>query len=107
MVYDEGLAERVRETLAEPLEERKMFGGIAWMYDGHMLVGIVGDDLMARVGPEQEATARQMVGARPMDFTGKPMKGYVFVGPQGTEDDERLADWIGMAKRFVATLPPK
>lgn len=108
MAYDEGLAERVRDLLAqEPVIERKMFGGIAWMYKGHMLVGIIGDELMVRVGTDQEALALKKEGARPMDFTGRPMKGYVFVAPDGIEEEANLEEWIGMAKRFVGTLPPK
>ena len=109
MAYDEGLAERLRDALrSHPgVTERKMFGGIAFMTRGYMFVGIVGDALMARVGPEryEEALARPHV--RVMDFTGKPMKGYVFVDPPGIEDEEDLAAWVDPCLRFVLSLPPK
>jgi TfoX/Sxy family transcriptional regulator of competence genes len=109
MAYDEGLAERLREAF-HPLRgitERKMFGGIAFMSRGHMFVGIVGDTLMARVGPEQYEDALARPHVRTMDFTGKPMKGLVFVDPPGFEDDAELADWIARSYGFVQTLPAK
>ena len=108
MAYDEGLAERLREIFPSPgIAEKKMFGGIAFMTRGYMFVGIVGDILMARVGPDyyEQALARPHV--RVMDFTGKPMKGYVFVDPAGFESDEDLAEWAERGYRFVQTLPPK
>jgi hypothetical protein len=109
VAYDEGLAERIRDVLrSRPnLSERAMFGGLAFMLDGHMAVGIIGDTLMARVGPEayEQALARRHV--RTMDFTGRPMKGYVFVDSPGLERDADLAAWIEGCARFVATLPRK
>ena len=77
------------------------------MLGGHMMVGIVKDSLMARVGEAAEARALAKAGARPMDFTGKPMKGYVFVDPEGIAEDRDLESWIGMAKSFVEGLPAK
>jgi TfoX/Sxy family transcriptional regulator of competence genes len=109
MPYDEGLAERVREAL-EPkrgITERKMFGGLAFLAHGHMFVGIVGDVLMARIGPEAYDTALERPHVREMDFTGKPMKGYVFVDPRGLSSDSALAGWVQQCHRFVQTLPPK
>ena len=84
-----------------------MFGGVAFMARGYMFVGIVGDVLMARVGPDyyEQALARPHV--RVMDFTGKPMKGYVFVDPEGFESDADLAEWAERGYRFIQTLPPK
>ena len=108
MAYDEGLAERLREVIpARGISERKMFGGVAFMARGYMFAGIVGDVLMARVGPDyyEQALARPHV--RVMDFTGKPMKGYVFVDPPGLESDEDLAEWAQRGYSFVQTLPPK
>ena len=108
MAYDEGLAERLREILPrEGVTERKMFGGIAFLERGYMFVGIVGDTLMARVGPEHYREALSRPHVRVMDFTGKPMNGYVFVDPAGFEDDADLADWVERGRRFVQTLPPK
>ncbi|MBI4290618.1 MAG: TfoX/Sxy family protein [Betaproteobacteria bacterium] len=109
MAYDEGLAERLREVLQSQrgISERKMFGGLAFMNRGYMFVGIVGDVLMARVGPEyyREALSRPYV--REMDFTGKPMKGYVFVDPPGFELDADLSDWALRCHGFIQTLPAK
>ena len=109
MPYDEGLAERIREALEgqRAITERQMFGGLAFMAHGHMFVGIVGDTLMARVGTEAYPSALAKPSAREMDFTGKPMKGYVFVDPPGFADDDTLADWVARSHRFVRSLPPK
>ncbi len=109
MAFDEGIAERLREVLAEMPEvfERKMFGGIAFMVYGHMSCGVIGDILMVRVGPEQYPEALQRPHAREMDFTGKPLNGFVYVDPPGFESDEDLASWVGMSLGFVTTLPPK
>jgi len=109
MAFDEGLAERVRDALREQREisERRMFGGLAFMYRGHMFVGILGDTLMARVGPDQYADALRRSGARKMDFTGKPMKGYVFVSPDAIDTDSTLERWIAQCLAFAGSLPPK
>ena len=109
MAYDEGLAERLREIFAgqNDIVEKRMFGGFAFMWHGNMCCGIVSDTLMARVGPEQYMAALKRPFAREMDFTGKPMKGYVYVGPAGLEDDEALALWVKLCQNFVATLPAK
>ena len=109
MAYDEGLAERIRDALREhsDMTERKMFGGIAFMLGGHMAVGILGNSLMARVGPDRYLEALREPGVRQMDFTGKPMKGYVFVAPEAIEDDSTLGEWIGRCTAFVRSLPPK
>jgi hypothetical protein len=109
MAYDEGLAERIRETLADVhgVSERRMFGGIAFMLQGHMFVGLVGSTLMARVGPDQYAQALRRPHVREMDFTGRPLKGYVYVDEAGTAEDEDLAKWVGACRGFVATLPHK
>ncbi len=84
-----------------------MFGGLAFMLHGNMFVGILGSTLMARVGPtrHQEALAKPHV--RKMDFTGRPMKGYVFIDPDGLEEDHDLETWISICLEFVATLPRK
>jgi hypothetical protein len=109
VAYDEKLADRVRGALAdEPsLEERKMFGGIAFMVDGHMCVGIVGAELMVRLGPEgtQDALGRPHV--REMDFTGRPSRNMVFVRPPGLRTAAALRGWIDRARAFVRTLPAR
>ena len=109
MAYDEGVAERIRELFADrrDVEEKKMFGGIAFMLRGHMCVGVVNEVLMARVGPDQYEDALQRPHARQMDFTGKPMKGFLYVDPAGFESDGALRAWIELCQRFVMTLPAK
>ncbi len=109
MAFDPGLAQRIRDTLADHpgLSERRMFGGLAFMLGGHMAVGVVGDVLMARVGPQHSAQALQQPHVRPMDFTGRPLKGYVYVDPAGIAEDAALAAWVNACAGFVATLPPK
>jgi hypothetical protein len=109
LAYDEGLAERIRDALRgrQGVSERRMFGGIAFMLDGNMALGIVGESLMARVGPLRYADALALPHVRPMDFTGKPMKGYVYVDPPGIEEDAALENWITACSAFVASLPPK
>jgi hypothetical protein len=84
-----------------------MFGGLAFMINGHMCVGLIGDDLMVRVGPEGYAEALAHPHTRPMDFTGRPMKGYVYVAPMGYQADDDLRAWVGRGLTFVSRLPPK
>ena len=108
MAYDEALAERIRDRLTEMpgVTDKRMFGGIAFMTDGNMTVGVTGDDLMVRVGPDATEEALAQPGARPFDMTGRPMRGWVVV--DGAElDDDVLSEWIERARSFVATLPPK
>ncbi len=108
MPYDEGLAERLRDTLAgEAYEEKKMFGGLCFMVRGHMCVGVSGDELMVRVGPEAYAEALEQSFARKMDFTGRPLRGFVFVAPEGIAEDSTLAAWVERGGRFVRSLPAK
>jgi hypothetical protein len=107
--YDEGLAERLRESLQSQrnITEKKMFGGLAFMSRGYMFVGILGDVLMARVGPEYYEQALSRPYVREMDFTGKPLNGYVFVDPPGFEEDMELSEWVQRCHNFVQSLPPK
>jgi hypothetical protein len=109
MAYDEGVAERIREIFDQryDVEEKKMFGGIAFMVRGHMCCGVVNDTLMARVGPDRYADALQQPHTREMDFTGKPMKGFIYVDPAGFETDERLSNWVNICENFISTLPSK
>lgn len=109
MAYDEALADRVRDALAPRAEvsERKMFGGIAFMVGGNMAVGVLGEELMVRLDPADAEQALAEADTRPMDFTGKPMKGMLFVEPTGTESDDALAGWVDAGADHAASLPPK
>lgn len=109
MPFDEGLAERVRDIVSSDRSttEKKMFGGLAFMSGGYMFIGISGEALMARVGPENYEKALSLPNVRIMDFTGKPMKGYVFVDPPGFDKDSDLSKWVDLCHRFVKSLPPK
>jgi TfoX/Sxy family transcriptional regulator of competence genes len=108
MAYDENLAERVRAILApEPsVSERKMFGGLAFMIEGHMCCGVVGDDLMLRLGPDGSDAALKRPHVRQMDFTGRPMTSMVFIEPDGLRGTA-LRRWVEKAATFARTLPPK
>jgi TfoX/Sxy family transcriptional regulator of competence genes len=109
MAYDEQLAERIRTTLAdqEAVEERKMFGGISFLHHGNMVCGVVRETLMLRLGADRAEAALDEPHARPMDFTGRPMRGMVYVDPPGFSTDDALAAWVARALEFAATLPPK
>ena len=110
MAYDEGVAQRLRETyesLAVPFVEKKMFGGVAFMVRGHVSCGVIGDTLLVRVGPERYADALKRPHAREMDFTGKPLNGFVYVAPEGFDDDAALLAWVEESLEFVAALPAK
>ena len=108
MAYDEGLAQRLREALSDrPVVEKKMFGGLAFMLQGNMCCGVNDDELMARVGPDAYEESLAQAHARPMDITGRPLKGYVYVASPGFEDDRDLEAWVERCVRFVLTLPAK
>jgi TfoX/Sxy family transcriptional regulator of competence genes len=109
MAFDEGLAQRLREELAGTggVAEKRMFGGLAFLVDGNMCVGVIGDELIVRVGLDATEAALERPGSRLFDFSGRPMKGWITVGPDALEDDEALAGWVGSALAFVRTLPPK
>ncbi|MFZ5524843.1 MAG: TfoX/Sxy family protein [Pseudomonadota bacterium] len=109
MAYDERLAKRLRDLLRQhdKVSEKKMFGGLAFMLDGHMFAGILGDRLMARVGPAGYADALRQPHVSEMDFTGKPMKGYVYIKPEGFESDQDLEKWVALCAKFVSLLPAK
>ena len=109
MSYDEKLAARIRALLdSNPgLSERKMFGGIAFMINGNMCCGVSGEDLMLRVGAADCEAALAQPHAWPMDFTGRPMKSMVFVGPGGTRSGKSLSAWVDRACTFASSLPPK
>ena len=109
MAFDERIAQRVRDILADecPAKERRMFGGLAFMVKGHRCCGIVGADLVIRVGADAHDQALSRPHARAMDFTGRPMKGFVYVGPLGYRSTTALRKWIQRGLHFVLSLPPK
>ena len=109
MAYNEHLAGRIREVLADrkDLTEKKMFGGLSFILGGNMYCGIVGDDLVVRVGPDSHEKSLAKPHARPMDFTGRSLKGMVYVGPEGQRTDKELTYWLGQGVSFALSLPPK
>ncbi|MGW7357260.1 TfoX/Sxy family protein [Streptomyces sp. NPDC054802] len=109
MTYDEGLAERIRARLGRDpaIAERRMFGGLAFLHEGNMAVGVIGEDLMVRVGPDATDAALARPGARAFDFTGRPMRGWVVVAASALAEDEALDAWIDQGHAFAAGLPPK
>ena len=109
MAFDQGLARRLREILAarEDVVEKRMFGGLAFMLSGNMCCGVVGEELMARVGPDQYEAALRQPHARKMDFTGKPLTGFVYVGCEGIVSDDDLESWVRRCEKFVCSLPSK
>ena len=109
MAYDESVAQRIRGLIdpALPVAEKRMFGGLAFMHRGHMFIGVVKSELMVRVGPDAYQECLSLPHARPMDFTGKPMKGFLYVGDTHRLPDEALRGWLQRGLRFVASLPPK
>jgi len=109
MAYDEGLAQRIRDSLDQVpgLVEKKMFGGVAFMVQGNMACGVHKDMLMVRVGPERYEETILMPHTRPFDMTGRPMKGWLLIEAGGMESEADLKDWLNQGVEFAMTLPPK
>jgi TfoX/Sxy family transcriptional regulator of competence genes len=109
MAYDEDLADRIRDALADrdDVTERKMFGGLAFLVSGNMCCGVIGSDAMLRLGADAADAALDEPHTRPMDFTGRPMKNMVYVGPAGLEDRAAVRGWVDRALAFATSLPPK
>ena len=108
MAYDNYLADLVRELLKgqRALVEKKMFGGLAYLSQGKMFAGILNSDLVVRVGLHANDKALREPHTRPMDFTGRPMKGYIYVSPEGTKTAAQLRKWLTGRQIFVASLAP-
>lgn len=109
MAYSESLADRIRHVLRQrpDVREKKMFGGVGFLLNGNMLVGIWKYSLIARLGPEEAAAALKEPDVVEFDITGRPMKGWVMIEPDGIENDKQLSQWIDRALAFVGTLPSK
>lgn len=103
MAYDENLETRLTQLLTKrsiPFEAKKMMGGLAIMINGKMCIGIIKDQLMARVGPDAYQQALQKPGCHPMDFTKRPMKGYVYVSQDVLQSEKDLAQWLDLCLAF-------
>ena len=109
MPYSEALAERVRLLLQETpwYAEKRMFGGLTFMVREHMCCGVIGDELMVRVGKDLNDEALSRPHARPMDFTGKPMAGFIYGGAEGLTSDSELTEWVDLGLQFNSTMPEK
>jgi hypothetical protein len=109
MAYDETLAERIRQALArrKGIEEKKMFGGVGFLLNGNLLVGVWKDSLIVRLGKDQGEEALREPHVKEFDITGRAMKGWVLVAPEGIEEDGQLTGWMQRAVKFVGKLPAK
>ncbi len=109
MAYDEALAVRVKKALSgrSDVAERKMFGGLAFMLSGNMCCCVTGQGLIVRVGPEGYEEALRLPHAGLMDLTGRPMRGWILVEPEGVNSDAGLNEWVARGAEFTANLPPK
>ncbi len=109
MAYDERVAQRIREELGgmPGLVEKKMFGGVGFILRGNMAVGVLGSDLIVRLGAAQQTDALAQPHVRVFDMTGRPMKGWVLVSPEGYELEGELRRWIDHGVAFALSLPPK
>jgi hypothetical protein len=109
MVSNEKLTGNIRKLVAKRrgFTEKKMSGGIAFLLNGNMCFGSLKDDLIVRVGPERYKEALSMPHTRPMDFTGRPTTGFVFVDPKGWSNDEALKKWLDMGIGYASSLPEK
>jgi TfoX/Sxy family transcriptional regulator of competence genes len=109
MTFNELTASQIRSAMQSTpgLTERHMFGGVAFMLGGNMCCGVIEDNLVVRVGPRAYDEALQEPHARPMDFTGRPLRGFIYVDPAGFANDASLRQWIERGVSFVQTLPPK
>src|ERR1700752_653437 len=102
MAFNEKLADRIREALVNvpKVEEKFMFGGVCFMVNGKMCVGVVKDEMMCRIDPAMDEVALEITGCRRMDFTGKPMKGYVFVSEEGMKTKKAFEYWVDLCLEF-------
>ena len=109
MAYDEALADRVRDVIGvrSGIRERKMFGAITWMLDGNMACGVIGDDLLVRLDPEDCEAALAEKHTRPFEMSGREARGFVIVVGEAVVDDAELARWVDCGGDYAASLPPK
>ncbi len=102
MAFDEKLVDRIRESLVDinKVEEKNMFGGVCFMINGKMCIGVVKDEMMCRINPEMDEVVLEKAGCRRMDFTGKPMKGYVFISNEGMKTKKAFDYWVSFCLEF-------
>jgi len=102
MAFNEKLADRIRESLADlaKVEEKRMFGGLCFMVNEKMCIGVVKDEMMCRIDPSLDEIVLEKNGCRPMDFTGRPMKGYVFISEEGMKTKKLFDYWVGLCLDF-------
>ena len=102
MAFNEKLADRIRESLVDlkKVEEKYMFGGVCFMVDGKMCIGVVKDEMMCRINPKIDEVVLEKTGCRPMDFTGKRMKGYVFISEEGMKTKKAFDYWLSLCLEF-------
>jgi TfoX/Sxy family transcriptional regulator of competence genes len=105
MAYDENLAARIREALEDTpnVTEKNMFGGVCFMVNDKMCLGVLKDDMMCRIGLDHETEALEKPGCRPMDFTKRPMKGYVYVDQEGMKTKKQMQYWVDLCLDFNKT----
>ena len=108
MAYNEKIADRIREALVDlpKVEEKHMFGGVCFMVNDKMCVGVIKEDMMCRIGPDKEEEALEQTGCRPMDFQTRPMRGYVYVGEEGIRSKKTFDYWINLCLAFNAIAQP-
>ena len=109
MAYDVVLAERIARLLKgrRRVEQKRMFGGVCFLVNGNMCCGVDKNKLMVRVGPERYESALRTLHAKPMDITGRPLRGFVFVRPQGLRGQKALEAWVDLGVRYAESLPAK
>jgi hypothetical protein len=109
VAYSEELAERIRDVLdGRPgVVERKMFGGVTWMVDGNMACGVIAEDLMVRLDRDDAGRALAEDHVGPMEFTGRPMRGFLLIDAAGIEQEHDLIRWVEIGADFAGSLPPK
>jgi TfoX/Sxy family transcriptional regulator of competence genes len=109
MAYSESLSRRLRQLLAQHnnIEEKKMFGGVGFLLNGNMLVGVWKESMIVRLGPDEGDKALKERHVKEFDITGRAMKGWILIAPTGLKEDDQLDAWIQRAVNFVGTLPGK
>ena len=108
MAYNEKLAERIRAELAGiPIVEKKMFGGVGFLIHGNMACGVHKEDMIVRVDPDKHPKLLKKLHAKVFDITGKPMKGWLMVEPDGCKTKKQISAWVKEGVEFALILPPK